>query len=245
MSEPANVPITPRHYQVLCALALATVFILQMQQGIDLFINLMTLFAGVLGVFYRIRIGPIAVMIGLAAGQFRDQYYLNEFAAPIHPASSFNVETLALSMAVLTYIVGQYRLQGLWFGVLPSDRRHESTAAQARSTASLTPAELAALVVPIPLCAVLADCGRFILRQHWTVVGLPPRWKQFFAAAWFVLLVVFVAAHAFRYWRRLQMDRATAQMLLQDLLWNETRGEQRRLNRWIVWRKLKETRGDS
>jgi hypothetical protein len=29
-------------------------------------------------------------------------------------------------------------------------------------------------------------------------------------------------------------------LLLQDILWNETRGEQRRLNRWVAWTKLKE-----
>ena len=93
--------------------------------------------------------------------------------------------------------------------------------------------------VLIPLCALLAEFAGFVLKQHWTVIGLPPRWKQFLMVAWLVLLVLFVAGHGFRYWRRSQMDRATALLLLQDLLWNETRGEQRRLNRWIVWKKLK------
>jgi hypothetical protein len=50
---------------------------------------------------------------------------------------------------------------------------------------------------------------------------------------------MFLAAHAFRYWRRLQMDRTTAILMLQDILWRETRSEQRGINRWIVWRKLR------
>ena len=58
--------------------------------------------------------------------------------------------------------------------------------------------------------------------------------------AWSLLMVLFLTAHAFRFWRRLQMNRATALLLLQDILWRETRAEQRRVNRWIVWQKLRE-----
>lgn len=246
MSKLLGVTITPRHYQALSGLALTAIFLVQMQQGIAVFINLMMLFVGTLGILYQVRIGPIAVLVALSAGQLLDQHQQNDFFPPgFQRVRSLNVSTLLLSMAVLTYVIGQHRLQGLWFGVLPSDRRQESAAAQARSAESLTLGELAALAIPIPLCALLADFVSFMLRQHWTVVGLPPRWKQFLTIVWFVLLVVFVAAHAFRYWRRMQMDRVTAEMLLQDVLWNETRGEQRRLNRWIVWKKRKETRGDA
>jgi len=48
---------------------------------------------------------------------------------------------------------------------------------------------------------------------------------------WTVIIVMFVAAHAFRGWRRAQMTRPLAQLTLQDVLWNETRGEQRRIAR--------------
>jgi cbb3-type cytochrome oxidase subunit 3 len=246
MSEPAGATITLRHYQALCGLALAAIFLTQMQQEIGTVINLIMVLAGGLGLLYRLRIAPLAVLVALAAGQLLEQHQQNDFIDPdLFQVRPLNVSTLLLSMAVLTYVIGQYRLHGLWFGVLPADRRQDSDEAQARSAESLTPAELAVLVIPIPLCALLADWTGYLLRQQWTVVGLPPRWKQFLAIVWFVLLVVFVAAHAFRYWRRVQMDRAAAQLLLQDLLWNETRGEQRRLNRWIVWKKMKETRGDA
>jgi cbb3-type cytochrome oxidase subunit 3 len=246
MSDPAAVTITPRHYQTLCGLALAAIFLLQIQQNIVFFVNVFMLAAGVLAILNWFRVGPVAVLATFAAGQLFDQFQQDEFYPPeTHRLRPLNLTTLLLSVAVLTFIIGLYRLHGLWFGVLPRDPRQQSLAAQARSAESLTPAELAALLVPIPLCALLADVAGYMLRQHWTLVGLPPRWKQFLTIVWFVLLVVFVSAHAFRYWRRLQMDRAAAQLLLQDLLWNETRGEQRRLNRWIVWRKLKETRGDS
>jgi hypothetical protein len=142
-----------------------------------------------------------------------------------------------LCAATLTYLIAQYRLDGVRHGVLPVDPR-QSRAEQGRSPGTLSGAELASLVAPIPLCALLAELAGFVLKQHWTLIGLPPRWKQFLMIAWLVLVVMFVAAHGFRYWRRLQMDRATARLLLQDVLWNETRGEQRRINRWLAWKKL-------
>jgi hypothetical protein len=86
----------------------------------------------------------------------------------------------------------------------------------------------------------LAQVAGFLLRQQWGLIDLPPRWKQFGAVAWALLLVMFLAAHAFRHWRRLQLDRVGALIMLQDLLWNETRGEQRRIQRWLAWKKLRD-----
>jgi hypothetical protein len=41
------------------------------------------------------------------------------------------------------------------------------------------------------------------------------------------------------------MDRFTAQLMLQDILWQQTRGEQRRIQRWIVWKKLMAAKNDA
>jgi hypothetical protein len=48
MSQP-NPAITSRHYQALGGLALAAMFLLQMQQDIVVFVNLLMLFVGALG----------------------------------------------------------------------------------------------------------------------------------------------------------------------------------------------------
>src|SRR5436309_672537 len=40
-------------------------------------------------------------------------------------------------------------------------------------------------------------------------------------------------------WRRRGMDMPTGQVMLQDELWNETRGEQRRMGRWLAWWKMR------
>ena len=167
-----------------------------------------------------------------------EQYNLNQFDLNLHAFRPLDIADLLLCMATLTYLIAQYRLHGLWFGVLPADARR-SAAEAARSEESMSPAELLGLIVPIPAAAFLAQIACLLLRQHWTLIELPPRWRQLLAIAWSLLLVMFLAAHAFRYWRRLQMDRATALLMLQDVLWNETRGEQRRINRWIAWQREK------
>ena len=104
----------------------------------------------------------------------------------------------------------------------------------------MTAAELITLVFMVPAFALLAEFACLLLVQSGPPIDLPPRWKQFLAVAWILLLVMFVAALGFRHWRRLQMDRISAMLMLQDILWNETRGEQRRISRWLAWVRLKE-----
>lgn len=253
-APPAAIPITMRHYQALCALALVAIFLVQLQQSLSIFLNALILLLGVVGVLFRVRLSPLILFIAMAASQLIEQYSQNRFFNPDFRSFRFlDVGDVVLCLATLTYLVGQYRLHGLWFNVLPNDPRQtqpphphplspggERETGQARTEKSMTPAELMWLVIPIPFFAVAAELFALALKQHWDLVGFPPRWRQFLAIAWLVLLVMFACAHAFRYWRRLHMDHASAQLLLQDVLWHETRGEQRRVNRWFAWRKVKQ-----
>lgn len=238
------VVITPRHYQALCGLALATIFLVQIQRPsmempITLLVNLLVVFVGTLGILYRVRLSPILILIVFAVPHLAEQLLTDQIFNPDFRSFRFlDVADVLLCIAMLTCLIGQYRLHGLWFGVLSADPR-QPAAAQARSEASLSASELLALIFPVPIFALLAEFVALLLKQHWTLIDLPPRWQQFLAVAWAILLALFLAAHAFRYWRRQQMDRVSAQVLLQDVLWHETRGEQRRINRWLVWKKLR------
>jgi hypothetical protein len=245
MSEPKSpVKITQRHYQALAGLAIGAIFLLQLQQAtgmheVSLVINLFVLLLGTVGLLYRVRFSPILVPCLLALPILVEQYNLNQFNLDFRAFHTLDVADVLLCVATLTYLVAMYRLHGLWYGLLPADRRMPAETA-ARTEASLTSAELLGLIVPIPASALFAQLACLLLRQRWSVIELPPRWQQFMLVAWSLLMVLFLAAHAFRFWRRLQMDRATALLLLQDVLWRETRAEQRRVNRWIVWQKLRE-----
>ena len=248
LPQPAGATtITARHYQAVCGLALAAIFLVQLQQSslampITLLANLLMIFIGTLGILYRVRLSPIFTFLALAFPLLMERYHADQlFGADFRNVRFLDVADVLLCIAMLTYMIGHYRLHGLRFGVLPADAR-QPAADQVRSTASMNAAELTALIFPIPAFALLAQLAALALKQQWTLIELPPRWKQFLALAWSLLLILFLAAHAFRYWRRLQMDRFTAQLLLQDILWNQTRGEQRRVQRWIVWKKLKESK---
>jgi hypothetical protein len=160
---------------------------------------------------------------------------------------------LALAAAVLVYVVAQYRIQSLLRHVFPPDPRRRPL--RRRPTARLLPpvheprspdlvgpGEAARLVLGLLLVAGLAAMLWAVLSQ-W-----PPPWG-FGRRAWVLLvlawsgLAVVGMAFAVAGWQR--MDRACpeeALMYLQDQLWRETRREQSRLNRWLVWARLRRQR---
>jgi hypothetical protein len=244
--------ITPSHYQAVCGLALSAIVLIQMQQSILLpevaiVVSVLIGVVGALGIFYRSRLSPLTVFIALAAPQIIEQLYASQYYGVESPSMRFlDVADALLCVAALTYFIGHYRLHGLWFGVLPADPRQPADKVEkpkpphVRSEESMTAAELITLVFMVPAFALLAEFAFLLLAQSWVGIDLPPRWKQFLAVAWLLLLVLFVAAQGFRHWRRLQMDRVSAMLMLQDILWNETRGEQRRISRWLAWTRLKE-----
>ena len=54
-----------------------------------------------------------------------------------------------------------------------------------------------------------------------------------------LVLGVVVASAFLGYWRSAAQTREQAALVLQDAVWAETRGEQRRLNRWLAWARLR------
>jgi hypothetical protein len=249
MSQPPAPSITIRHYQAIAGLALVALFLVQMQQNVNVLLNAIMLFIGTVCLLFPVRFSPLVVFIVLAVGQLLEQQSQNQFFNPDQrPFRFLDLFDVMLSGATLIYLVGQYRLHGLWFHVLPHDPRLPSVppsgtgarSAQARAEQTLHPGELLWLILPLPFFALAAEFCLLLLKQHWDLVGYPPRWRQFLLIVWLLVFGMFLAAQAFRYWRRTQMDRASAQLLLQDVLWHATRGEQRRINRWLAWRKRKD-----
>jgi len=54
-----------------------------------------------------------------------------------------------------------------------------------------------------------------------------------------------LASSILNYLARRQMTRAEAELMLQDILWRETRREQRRIGRWLAWSRNRQDRLDS
>ena len=249
-SAPPAPVVTPRFYQAVCGLALSAIVLFQMQQsgllgGVALVVAVLVAFIGLLGVYFRIKLSPTLVLLAIGLPQIVEQYYANQYGNPDgRPVRFLDITDVLLCIAALTYFIGHYRLHGLWFGVLPPDARFKTKPGEkpapprVRSEESLSVTELVTLVFMVPALVFAAELAYLFLRQPMGVLDLPPRWKQLVLAAWLLLLVMFLVAHLFRHWRRLQMDRVSALLTLQDILWNETRGEQRRINRWLAWKKL-------
>ena len=195
MSQPTAL-ITVRHYQALAGLALVAMFLFQLQQPLALPLNLLMLLVGAIGILYQVRLSPVFVLLALAIGHLVEHSQQHEFI----DRRAFRFLDLAdvlPCLATLTYLIAQYRLHGLRFGVLPEDTRQPAEV-QTRSVQSLNAAELAGLVVPIPLCALIAEIAGYALKHPWTVLDLLPRSKQLLAVAWLLLLLMFTAAQGFR-----------------------------------------------
>jgi hypothetical protein len=238
-------PVQPQQYQVLCAVALGTISVILVQQGL-VFIVALVLFLGTAAILRRVRISPLVILVVVVGGQLYQHYQTH--GDRVHVA--LEIQDVTLCAAVLAYVGGHYRLLSLWRAILPLDPRQRyhrgahtivplgrigKIAPQHRPAGLLSRAELAWFVLQLPVFTLLAQGVWIALSVRRDVQQLPIRWLQFLQVAWGIAVVVFLAAQLFRFWRLVQIDPLTARVLLQEELWHETRGEQRRVGRWLAW----------
>jgi len=242
-------PVQPLHYQVLCGIALAALFLVQLQQGLLLW-GMIVLIVGAAAVLLRAPISPLLVIFPLVGGQLYIAY-LVPFG---RQRDALQVEDVVLCAATLAYVAGHYRLLALWSNILPLDPRqiyHKGAgvivplgrlgkvAPHYRPTAHLSRGELAWFLLQLPLFALLAQAVWIVLGARRSLHELEPRLLQLMHATWVLVLGLLLVGQLFRVVRLLRMDRVTAQMVLQDTLWHETHREQRRIGRWLAWWKLR------
>jgi hypothetical protein len=159
------------------------------------------------------------------------------------------VSDFLLAISVLTYAAAHYRLQGLTRRLFPPVPRRATPASmkQEEETACRSPDLVTGREVMVML-AGLAACGvgaalfwDWLQGQETDLVILDTAW-QGILVLWLVGGTVLAAAAGLRYLALRRMTRTEAQLYLQDVLWRETRGEQRRLNRWLAWAWLRRRR---
>ena len=98
------------------------------------------------------------------------------------------------------------------------------------------------LLVALAACAVGAALfWSWLQGQETDLVILDTAW-QGILVLWLLGGAVLAAASVLRYLALRRMTPAEAELYLQDVLWRETRGEQRRLNRWLAWAWLRRRR---
>lgn len=242
------------HYQILCGVGLLLVFFVQNDQGLFLG-NLLVASIGLMGIFIRMRMASLLVLIAFALAQIFDhRFRVGTFEQDqIQPL--LDIRDLLLAIGILTYLAANYRLQSLTLNILPDDarQRQEKTrrmgrrqsrelvrVQQKRADRLLTPQEIARFVLSVPVWALAGQALWFVITRPWRLPVFPERAHRLFALAWLLTVGILVASTLLAHWRRRQMDGAAAHVYLQDTLWRETRREQRRIFRWLAWRRLHE-----
>jgi hypothetical protein len=162
-------------------------------------------------------------------------------------AQSIDMGDILLAGSLLTYLSAQYRLFSLGSAAFPPDSRPTPRAEtgdepEKRPESSVGAVEL--MWLAITLLASLA-LGVIIWRLtvvDWTIHGPAPADLRPSESSWRLVLLICVAGletlvltGLFRALRIYRSSEAEARMALQDALWSETRGEHRRVGRWIAW----------
>jgi hypothetical protein len=154
---------------------------------------------------------------------------------------------IMLAASLLAYSVGHYRLQGLVARLFPPDPRRtrktkKAAAARRRSPELVTVGEIIMLLVALAACCGLAYLFWSWLRKQETRLEVPDSAWQGILVLWLLGGGVLAVGGLLRYVALRRMTKPEAALYLQDVLWRETRGEQRRLNRWLAWAWLRRRR---
>ncbi len=146
---------------------------------------------------------------------------------------------LALSAALLAYVLAFYRLESVWKQILPGKRNLLEPAAKVeavkRPARLIDSQELGWLLLFLPVWAGLAQVMWWLLPKQSGIETLIVPAYQAMVFIWALAMIGFSAAGILDYLRRSQMNRDEALLVLQDELWHETRREQRQFNRWLAW----------
>lgn len=249
--------VTPplvRGYELVCYIALGAMLLVQFQQGQSL-ANALVVAFGVLGVISKLRVGPILVVGGVAVSQIALHAWYGRMR--ISRPANLQMTDVVLTLAVLAYVAAHYRLQSIWQNILPVDPRRRPTPTrrswwgglkrepivpQRRPEVQVSPGELIGLVVWV-LVAVYSGWALWYF-----LAGAPGLWLvqartlRVLWVLWIVGLGWWVGSIILDLWRQYKLSREAARVFLNDTLWRETRGEQRRIERWRAWQRLENER---
>ncbi len=189
--------------------------------------------------------GPPLMLVsltGLLLSAPRPRYGYTDWARDQVPT----LLDLVLAAAVLGYAMTHYRYLALVRHVFPPDPRRPSGSradpGRRRSADLVSPREMALVALALPLWVGLA-----VVVWGWAVEDLPPldMSRELFRTLriiWAVLAVVGVTVVAAGYLRQAAATPEEALVYTQDIVWRATRHEQRQLNRWLAWARLRAQR---
>jgi len=167
---------------------------------------------------------------------------------------SFILGDLMIATGLLTYLLGQYRLYALRAHAVPPDPRlvrDGNDEPEVRPAQLFQVRELRWPLIVVPACVLLSQLlWRWVASaSEWRLLDIPPLkfglqdslWRLF-SLIWLLGVGTMILLGAGGIARLYRMSGAEARMTAQDVLWLETRGEQRRINRWLAWLRRKRGR---
>lgn len=191
-------------------------------QGADPLAAIAPALIGVGGLVFQWRLAPLAVLAALAA------------ALVLTPRSTSQLNHLVLGGSVALYLLAQYRLFALRRGILPGESESNNQAIP-RATDAEPMREISSALLSVVAAAVAA---LFL----WELTALVrPRWSlsrndwRLELLAWLAAIVVVAVVSTIGYWSWRRQSRDEALLYLRDEFWRQTRGEQRKINRWLAW----------
>ena len=235
-----------KYYLGLSAGSLGLVFLVLEYRGVPLLFAVLPLIVGLGGAAGRLSRAPLIYLMTLGAVISIDP--VRFFMSP--RGGNVWLSDVLICAGVLGYMAGQYRLQSLLTGVFPTSSASGEKAAKEvhrgpatvplRAARSVTPREVGTLLLLLPAWAVIAQ---------FLSAALPPavggNWGGLHGASWRAMTLLWIlaiggviVAGVFDYYHRRHMTGTEATLYLQDVLWQETRREQRRHDRWRFWARL-------
>ena len=235
------------HYQAWCGVCLGLIFLGQFTQGIVL-TNLLTVILGVIGILLRVRWGVFFLLSGVIIAQSMN-FFLNERFVTLGGREP-ELHDFLLGIGTLGYVIGQYRLQGFWHFVWPADPRQRAGPAgrwllfwrgrppivqHRRAETDLRMPEMINLAFLIPSLALAAMVLFTLTRPARGWLDLPGGLAAFLILLWVLLLAAWLVRQVLELWRAWSPGDDEATLFLQDQVWKDLRGEQRRIERWLAW----------
>jgi hypothetical protein len=239
------------HYYVVSLVSMSVIWLVLLRRPLPTTATLFPILVGVLGIAVRWRLAPLVLLATLAT--------CLKFESTYDSPRTFRVSDLILCAATLSYIASQFRLQGLLDHIVPIDPRlragpprwhvcllsiryQPEVVRETRAPGLVSRDEIGMLILGSALWAGMAQICWNLLPLEKGNPGLPPPVWRAILLSWIIGAGLYIVFGFLNYLIQRSMTVEEAALFLQDVLWKETRGEQRRLNRWSAWARIRRNR---
>jgi hypothetical protein len=238
-TEPPNhlttqLPPVAQVYQVIGLASMVVLGAALFQYGCDRW-SLVPVLVGTAGLAFRWRTAAPTCLAAVAFTLVARSWIGRGTFAFRH--GSTLVVDLALALALVVYAMAHNRLLSLTIGVLPPDPLRPKEKTPPRPTAGFGTTE-------VPLALLAAVGAALVARFLWELTDLPKspwdvpeEYWRVGQVVWGSTVLLFGLSAVLGYFGRRAQSPDEATLVLRDMLWSETRREQRRIQRWTAWAK--------